>query len=70
MKIEETAISSDWLNASRLKKRADAGDKEAAEELEKLENAKGYTTCPQHMRDELRRHIEGQIARHSTGSRK
>lgn len=36
--IRLTEATDDWLRAARLQKRADAGDKEAAAELERMES--------------------------------
>lgn len=40
--LASTAANADWVRAGRLKERADAGDKEAARELEELQNAQLY----------------------------
>ncbi len=33
-----TAINDDWIRSNRLRKKAEAGDKEAAKKLKELEN--------------------------------
>ena len=40
--IPMTAASDDWIRAGRLRKKAEEGDKEAAEELRKMENTPMY----------------------------
>ncbi len=37
-RIPYTAASDDWIRAGRLRKKAEAGDKEAAKKLKELEN--------------------------------
>ncbi|GEM_PF-1291910 len=37
-RIPYTAAADDWMRAGRLRKKAKAGDEEAARELEKMEN--------------------------------
>jgi len=37
--VDLTAANDDWMRAGRLKARADAGDKEAAAELKRMEEA-------------------------------
>ena len=39
---ESDAMNADWIRSARLMKRAQAGDKEAAKELERLENTPMY----------------------------
>jgi len=36
----QTAAGDDWIRASRLKLKAEAGDEEAAKELKEMENCK------------------------------
>jgi len=40
--IPMTAADDDWIRAGRLRKKADEGDQEAAEELRKMENTSIY----------------------------
>ena len=40
--IPMTAADDDWIRAGRLRKKAEEGDKEAAEELRKMENTPMY----------------------------
>ncbi len=37
-RIPMTAINDDWIRSNRLRKKAEAGDKEAAKKLKELEN--------------------------------
>ncbi len=37
-RIPYTAAAEDWIRAGRLRKKAEAGDKEAAKKLEEMEN--------------------------------
>ncbi len=37
-RIPMTAADDDWIRAGRLRKKAEAGDKEAAKKLEEMEN--------------------------------
>lgn len=41
--VIDDAANGDWIRAARLAKKAREGDKEAAKELEKLENTKLVT---------------------------
>lgn len=38
-RIPMTAADDDWIRAARLKKRADTGDQEAAEQLKQMEDS-------------------------------
>ena len=40
--IPMTAASEDWIRAGRLRKKAEEGDQEAAEELRRMENTPMY----------------------------
>ena len=41
--IPMTEADDDWIRAARLKRKADQGDKEAAEKLKKLESTQMFT---------------------------
>ena len=40
--LHATAADVDWMQAGRLRRRAEAGDKAAAKELEEMENTLAY----------------------------
>ena len=40
--IPMTAADDDWMRAGRLRKKADEGDQEAAEELRKMQNTEMF----------------------------
>jgi len=42
LNIDCDEANADWLRASRLKKKAEQGDKEAAKELNRMHNTKMY----------------------------